>query len=86
MKLYAKRLMTVTLISAHDNIGGHNTNRTNQDKSAANFVCKVAAWVPDMFCNFYLVNNYKIAKNSTTTEAKEKISADLESLEVNNLC
>jgi hypothetical protein len=32
----------------------------------------VAAWFPDMFCNFYLVKNHKIAKNSTTTKAKEK--------------
>jgi hypothetical protein len=35
---------------------------------------------PDMFCNFYLVKSYKIAKNSTTTKAREKISTDLESL------
>jgi hypothetical protein len=35
----------------------------------------------DMFCNFYLVKNHKIAKNSTTTKAREKISTDLESLE-----
>jgi hypothetical protein len=34
-----------------------------------------------MFCNFYLVKTYKIAKNSTTTKAREKISTDLESLE-----
>jgi len=32
-------------------------------------------------CNFYLVKNHKIAKNSTTTKARENISADLESLE-----
>jgi hypothetical protein len=41
----------------------------------------VAAWFPDMFCNFYFVKNHEIAKNSTTTEAIEKISSDLESLE-----
>jgi hypothetical protein len=41
----------------------------------------VAAWLPDMFCNFYVVKNYKIAKHSTTTKGREKISADLESLE-----
>jgi hypothetical protein len=40
-----------------------------------------AALVPDMRCNFYLVKNYKIADNSATTEAREKISLDLESLE-----
>jgi hypothetical protein len=34
--------------------------------------------------NFNLVKNYKIAKNSTTTEAREKISTDLESF--NFLC
>jgi hypothetical protein len=35
-----------------------------------------------MFYNLYLVKNHKIAHSSTTTEAKEKISADLESLEI----
>jgi hypothetical protein len=29
----------------------------------------VAAWVSDMFCNFYLGKNEKIAKNSKTTKA-----------------
>ncbi len=33
---------------------------------------QVAAWVPDMFCNFYLVKSHKIANNSATTEAREK--------------
>jgi len=32
----------------------------------------VAALVPDMFCNFNLVKNHKIANNSATTEAGEK--------------
>jgi hypothetical protein len=32
----------------------------------------VAAWLPDMFYNFYLVKNHKIAINSTTTKAREK--------------
>jgi hypothetical protein len=52
-----------------------------QGKSAASFHHQEAAWFPDMFCNFYLVKNHKIVKNSTTTKAKEKISTDLESLE-----
>jgi hypothetical protein len=34
-----------------------------------------------MFCNSYLVKNHKIVKNSTTSEAREKISTDLESSE-----
>jgi hypothetical protein len=38
----------------------------------------MAALVPDVF---YLVKNHKIANNSATTEAREKISTDLESLE-----
>jgi hypothetical protein len=41
----------------------------------------LAAWVPDMFYNIYFAKNHKIAKNSTTVKAREKISADLESLE-----
>jgi hypothetical protein len=32
----------------------------------------VAAMFLDMFCNFYSVKNHKIAKNSTTTKAREK--------------
>ncbi len=28
---------------------------------------------PDMLCNFYLVKNHKIAKNSKTTKAGKKI-------------
>jgi hypothetical protein len=50
-----------------------------EDKSAANFYCWVAAWFPDLFCNFYLVKNHKHVYNSATTEAR-KISTDLESL------
>ncbi len=41
----------------------------------------MVAWVPDMFYNFYLAKNHKIAKNSTTTNARGKISTALESLE-----
>jgi hypothetical protein len=56
----------------------------NEWKSDASFCCQVAAWVPDMFSNFYLVKNHKIAKYSTTTNAREKISTDLEPLEFLN--
>jgi hypothetical protein len=41
----------------------------------------MAALVPAMFCNFYLAKNHKIADNSATTEAKEKMSTYLKSLE-----
>ncbi len=41
---------------------------------------------PDMFCNFYLVKYHKNTKNSTTTKGREKISADLESLELFDVC
>jgi hypothetical protein len=41
---------------------------------------KMAAWVPDMFCDFFVKNN-KITNNPTNTKAGEKISVDLESLE-----
>jgi hypothetical protein len=53
----------------------------NEGKSAANLCQQVAALIPDMFSNFYLVKNHKIVNNSATTEATEKISAYLESLE-----
>ncbi len=41
----------------------------------------MAAWVPDMFFNFYLAKNHKITRTSTTTEGREKISLDFESIE-----
>jgi len=44
---------------------------TNEGESAASFCCQVAALFPDIFCNFYLVKNRKIAKNSTTTKARK---------------
>jgi hypothetical protein len=53
----------------------------NEGESATSFCCQVSAWVPDMFCNFYSEKNHKIANNSAATEAKEKISTDLKSLE-----
>jgi hypothetical protein len=46
----------------------------------ASFCQQMAAWFPDMFHNFYLGKNNKIAKNLMSTKAREKISADLESL------
>jgi hypothetical protein len=44
----------------------------------------VAALVPDIFGNFYLVKNRKNGNNSATAEAREKISTYLESLEFHN--
>ncbi len=41
----------------------------------------MAALVTAMLCDFYLVKNNKIAQNSATTEAREKISTYLEFLE-----
>jgi len=38
------------------------------DKSAAIF--QGAAWIQDMFCNFYFGQNHQIANVSTTTEAR----------------
>jgi hypothetical protein len=52
----------------------------NEGQSAASF-CHL-----DMFCNLYLVKNRKIANNSTTTKASEKISTDLETLEFFDVC
>jgi hypothetical protein len=40
----------------------------------------VAALVPDMFCNLYLLKSHKIDYKSATIEAREKVSADLKSL------
>jgi hypothetical protein len=54
---------------------------TNEGISAASFCRQVAALVPNMFCYFYVMKNHKIANNSTTTEAREKIRTYLKSLE-----
>jgi hypothetical protein len=56
-------------------------SRKNEGKSAANFCHQVATLVSDMFCNFYLAKYHKIANNSATTEAREKISTYSKSLE-----
>ncbi len=37
--------------------------------------------LPGMFLNLYLAKNHQIAKNSTSSEARGKISADLKSFE-----
>jgi hypothetical protein len=42
-------------------------------KSVASFCRQMAAWFQDMFCNFYLVKNPKIAKSSITLKAREKV-------------
>jgi hypothetical protein len=34
--------------------------------------CQGAAWLSDMCCNFCLVKNCKIVKNSAATKAREK--------------
>ncbi len=41
----------------------------------------MAAWVPEMFHNFYFMKNHKIVFNSLMTAAIGKISTDLEFLE-----
>ncbi len=54
----------------------------NEGEKAASFYHQLAAFFPYMFSNFYSVKNHKIANNSTTTKAIEKISTDFESLEL----
>jgi len=50
------------------------------------FCHKVAAWDPDLFCNFYIAKNHKITNKSTTTKARENISTDWESLDFFKVC
>jgi hypothetical protein len=54
---------------------------TNEGILAAIFCCQVATLVPRYVLQLYLVKNHKIANNSATTEVREKISTNLESLE-----
>ncbi len=49
-----------------------NSNFSMRGKSAASFCGQVAALVPDMFCNFYLVKYHKIDNSSATNKAREK--------------
>jgi hypothetical protein len=55
-------------------IGEKSPNLVTLDKSDTPFFGQAAAWFPDMFRNFYLVKNHKIADNSTNTAAGEKIT------------
>ncbi len=48
----------------------------NEDRPVARLCCQVAAQIPDILCNFYLVKNHKIANYSAITEAREKIDFD----------
>ncbi len=50
----------------------YHGNTMTKGKSPASFSHQVAEWFPDMFCNFYLVKNHKIAKNSTNTKLEKK--------------
>ncbi len=78
---FPSSLTTLGVSVTRDPLHAHLIFATNQDKSAARFCNQIAACVPDMLRNFYLVKNHKIANNSATTEARKKISKGLESLE-----
>ncbi len=54
-------------------------------RKAAIFCQHAAVCVPNTLWNFYLVKNHKIVTNPTATDAREKISAYLESLELKKI-
>jgi hypothetical protein len=54
---------------------------TMRGKSAASFCRQVAAWFTQTCFVAFLLKNYKIANNSTTAKAREKINTDMESIE-----
>jgi hypothetical protein len=74
------KCVNTALVSHHINQGTKASTESsatvtvtgNKGKSAASFCHYVAPWVSDMFCNFYLVKNHKIANNPASTEAREK--------------
>ncbi len=76
-----QNLPTIILRSAHSKWVLTVKSSLNEEKSAASFCRQVAALFPDMLSNYFKVKIHKIAKNSTTTHAKEKIRIDLESLD-----
>ncbi len=73
IKLFLHNLRNYLRKSSH--------SHKNEGKWAASFCRKVAAFVPDMFCNFYIVKKHNVVNNSAFTETREKISTYLESLE-----
>jgi hypothetical protein len=48
------------------------TDVFHEGKSAASFCCQVAAWLPDMFCNIYLIKNINISKNQQLLKLEKK--------------
>jgi hypothetical protein len=50
-------------------------------ENSCQFLLPGGSLVPSYVCNFYFEKTQTIAKNFTTTKAREKISTDLESLE-----
>jgi hypothetical protein len=55
----------------------------NCDESAAPFCRWVAAWLPNIFCNFYSVKTHKIANNLTATRQIKHVCGVLKILEKN---
>jgi hypothetical protein len=45
---------------------------TNENEAAASFCQQLAARVQDILCNFYSINNDKVATSLASTEATEK--------------
>jgi hypothetical protein len=46
----------------------------NEGKSAVSFCHQVAAWVPNMFCNFYFVKRHKSAKTRQPLKLEKKLA------------
>ncbi len=44
----------------------------NERKSTASFCHQVAAWYPDIFCNFYLLKNHNIEKTKQPLKPEKK--------------
>jgi hypothetical protein len=51
---------------------GASVFKAKEGISAASLCRQVAALVPDMFCNFYIVKNHKKANDSANIGAREK--------------
>jgi hypothetical protein len=66
-QIFKKKTLLVIIQRSTDTLKG-----LNKGKSAASFCHQAASWISDRFYNFYIVKNHKIAKNLTTTKAREK--------------
>ncbi len=64
--------MVLAVIYEKKNRIAHRQTGQNEGISAASFCHQEAALLPDMFCNFYLADDQKIAKTQQPLKREKK--------------